>query len=59
VPEHEVGHERGQGQVEAKYDGGETLGRGGDGDLISDSKTYGTIGAIFGIMTWLIAIGAR
>jgi membrane protein len=26
--------------------------------IISDSKTYGTIGAIFGIMTWLIAIGA-
>jgi uncharacterized BrkB/YihY/UPF0761 family membrane protein len=24
----------------------------------SDSKTYGTIGAIFGIMTWFIAIGA-
>jgi membrane protein len=28
------------------------------GTIISDSKTYGTIGAIFGIMTWLIAIGA-
>ena len=26
--------------------------------IISDSKTYGTIGAIFGIMTWFIAIGA-
>jgi uncharacterized BrkB/YihY/UPF0761 family membrane protein len=26
--------------------------------IISDSKTYGTIGAVFGIMTWLIAIGA-
>jgi membrane protein len=26
--------------------------------IIADSKTYGTIGAIFGIMTWLIAIGA-
>jgi membrane protein len=26
--------------------------------IISDSKTYGTIGAIFGIVTWLIAIGA-
>jgi membrane protein len=28
------------------------------GTIISDSKTYGTIGAILGIMTWLIAIGA-
>jgi membrane protein len=28
------------------------------GTIITDSKTYGTIGAIFGIMTWLIAIGA-
>jgi membrane protein len=28
------------------------------GTIISDSKTYGTIGAIFGILTWLIAIGA-
>ena len=28
------------------------------GTIISDSKTYGTIGAIFGIMTWFIAIGA-
>jgi membrane protein len=26
--------------------------------IISDSKTYGAIGAIFGIMTWFIAIGA-
>ena len=26
--------------------------------IISDSKTYGTIGAIFGIMTWFIAVGA-
>jgi len=26
--------------------------------IISDSKTYGTIGAIFSIMTWFIAIGA-
>jgi membrane protein len=26
--------------------------------IISDSRTYGTIGAIFGIMTWFIAIGA-
>ena len=26
--------------------------------IISDSKTYGTIGAVFGILTWLIAIGA-
>jgi membrane protein len=26
--------------------------------IISDSKTYGSIGAIFGIMTWFIAIGA-
>jgi membrane protein len=28
------------------------------GTIISDSRTYGTVGAIFGIMTWLIAIGA-
>jgi membrane protein len=28
------------------------------GTIISDSKTYGAIGAIFGIMTWFIAIGA-
>jgi membrane protein len=28
------------------------------GTIISDSKTYGTVGAIFGIMTWFIAIGA-
>jgi membrane protein len=28
------------------------------GTIISDSKTYGTIGAIFAIMTWFIAIGA-
>lgn len=28
------------------------------GTIITDSRTYGTIGAIFGIMTWLIAIGA-
>ena len=26
--------------------------------IISDSKTYGTVGAIFGIMTWFIAVGA-
>jgi membrane protein len=26
--------------------------------IISDSRTYGTIGAIFGILTWLIAIAA-
>jgi membrane protein len=26
--------------------------------IISDSKTYGTIGAVFSIMTWPIAIGA-
>jgi uncharacterized BrkB/YihY/UPF0761 family membrane protein len=26
--------------------------------IISDSRTYGAIGAIFGIMTWFIAIGA-
>jgi membrane protein len=26
--------------------------------IISDSKTYGTVGVIFSIMTWLIAIGA-
>jgi membrane protein len=26
--------------------------------IISDSKTYGTIGAVFSIMSWLIAIGA-
>jgi len=26
--------------------------------IISDSKTYGMIGAILGIMTWFIAIGA-
>jgi membrane protein len=26
--------------------------------IISDSKTYGTIGAVFGIMTWFMAIGA-
>jgi membrane protein len=26
--------------------------------IISDSKTYGTVGAIFGLMTWFIAIGA-
>jgi membrane protein len=26
--------------------------------IISDSKTYGPIGAIFGLMTWFIAIGA-
>jgi membrane protein len=28
------------------------------GTIISDSKTYGTIGAILGIMTWLVAIAA-
>jgi membrane protein len=28
------------------------------GTINSDSKTYGTIGAIFGIMTWFVAIGA-
>ncbi|HSS88845.1 MAG TPA: YhjD/YihY/BrkB family envelope integrity protein [Streptosporangiaceae bacterium] len=26
--------------------------------IISDSRTYGTIGAVFAILTWLIAIGA-
>jgi membrane protein len=26
--------------------------------IISDSKTYGAIGAVFGILTWLIGIGA-
>lgn len=26
--------------------------------IISDSRTYGTIGAVFSIMTWFIAIGA-
>jgi len=26
--------------------------------IIADSKTYGVIGGIFTIMTWLIAIGA-
>ena len=26
--------------------------------IIPDSKTYGTIGAVFALMTWLIAIGA-
>jgi len=26
--------------------------------IISDSNTYGAIGAVFGILTWLIAIGA-
>jgi membrane protein len=26
--------------------------------IIADNKTYGVIGAIFTIMTWLIAIGA-
>jgi len=26
--------------------------------IVSDSKTYGTAGAIFGILTWAIAIGA-
>jgi len=28
------------------------------GTIISDSKTYGTIGAVLGILTWLVAIGA-
>ena len=28
------------------------------GTIAADNKTYGTIGAIFGIMTWFIAIGA-
>ena len=28
------------------------------GTIISDSKTYGAIGAILGILTWLVAIGA-
>lgn len=28
------------------------------GTIISDSRTYGTIGAILGILTWLVAIGA-
>jgi membrane protein len=26
--------------------------------IISDSRTYGTIGAVFGILTWLIAVSA-
>ncbi len=26
--------------------------------IVSDSKTYGTAGAISGILTWVIAIGA-
>ena len=26
--------------------------------IISDSRTYGTIGAVFSIMTWFVAIGA-
>ena len=26
--------------------------------IISDSKTYGSIGAVFGILTWFVAIGA-
>jgi membrane protein len=26
--------------------------------IISDSKTYGTIGAVLGIVTWLIAVGS-
>jgi membrane protein len=26
--------------------------------IISDSRTYGTIGAVFGILTWFVAIGA-
>ena len=26
--------------------------------IVSDSKTYGTVGAVFSIMTWFIAIGA-
>jgi len=26
--------------------------------IVADSKTYGTVGAIFGILTWFIAIGA-
>jgi membrane protein len=26
--------------------------------IISDSRTYGTIGAVFSILTWFIAIGA-
>jgi membrane protein len=26
--------------------------------IVSDSKTYGAIGAVFGIMTWFVAIGA-
>lgn len=26
--------------------------------IISDSRTCGTIGAVFGILTWLVAIGA-
>jgi membrane protein len=28
------------------------------GTIISDSKTYGTIGAVFGILTWFVAIAA-
>jgi membrane protein len=27
-------------------------------EITSDSKTYGTIGAVFGIVTWFIAVGA-
>ena len=26
--------------------------------IVADSKTYGTVGAIFGILTWFVAIGA-
>ena len=26
--------------------------------IVSDSRTYGTIGAVFGILTWFFAIGA-
>jgi membrane protein len=26
--------------------------------IISDSRTYGAIGAVFGILTWFVAIGA-
>jgi membrane protein len=26
--------------------------------IVSDSRTYETIGAVFGILTWFVAIGA-
>jgi hypothetical protein len=34
VPEHEVEHERGKGQVEAEQDGGDAFRGAGDGDLM-------------------------